>query len=265
MKEETLKALLEGCSLGQNLILLDEVDSTNSYLKREAKHLPAGTVCIADSQTGGRGRMGRGFQSPAGKGLYCSLLLRPELAPAEAVNFTAYAAIAVCGGVEAVTGCRPQIKWTNDIVLKGKKICGVLTEMTIGPGAALEHLVLGFGLNVSQRPEDWPEDLRKIGGSLEELLPGTFSREELAAAILREVEKIYHNFISGKLDGCLEQYRADCLTLGREVRLVDGNREALAFAEEIDRDFGLVVRYPDGRRETVRSGEVSVRGLYGYL
>lgn len=266
MDRRRIQSQLNTRHVGRHLELFDSIDSTNSYLKREApKGLPHGAVVIAGHQTGGRGRLGRSFLSPEGKGIYCSVLLRPPVTPAEAVDLTSCAAVALCDGVERATGLRPGIKWTNDLVMGGKKICGVLCEMGFTPDGGLSHVVIGFGMNVDQRPQEWPEELRAIAGSLSEAAGQPVDREKLTAALLDSLEKVYHNWLLGKRNDILDRYRKDCLTIGREVRLIRGGREETAFAEEIGPDFGLVVRYPDGRRETVTSGEVSVRGLYGYI
>ncbi|MBQ9165785.1 MAG: biotin--[Oscillospiraceae bacterium] len=263
------QSVLNGLStyeIGKHLELFDRIDSTNSYLKREAlRGLPHGAVALAESQTGGRGRLGRSFSSPEGKGIYCSVLLRPNVPPVEAVDLTSYTAVALCDGIEKVTGSRPRIKWTNDLVMGGKKICGVLCEMSIAPDGSLQHVVIGFGVNVNQTPDEWPEELKAIAGSVSEVVGHEVLREKLTAELLNSLDEVYHNWLLGKREGYLEQYRKDCLTLGREIKVIRAGREEAAFAEDIDEGFGLIVRHPDGRRETVTSGEVSVRGLYGYI
>lgn len=266
MDRQRILEKLNTRDIGAHLECFDRIDSTNSYLKGEAlKGLPHGAVVLAESQTGGRGRLGRHFSSPEGKGIYCSVLLRPDVSPMEAVDLTSYTAVALCDGIERVTGLRPQIKWTNDLVMGGKKVCGVLCEMSIAPDGSLQYVVIGFGVNVNQTADEWPEELKTIAGSVSQAAGQPVDREELTAALLDSLDGVYHNWVLGKRNDCLEQYRKDCLTLGREVRVIRGGREEAAFAEDIDEAFGLVVRYPDGRRETVTSGEVSVRGLYGYI
>lgn len=266
MDREGIISKLHTKALGRELEFFDCIDSTNSYLKRQReKKLPHGTVVLADCQTGGRGRSGRSFSSPAGKGIYCSVLLRPEVKPEQALDLTSCAAVALCDGIERVTGMRPQIKWPNDLVMGGRKVCGILCEMSIAPDGCLEYVIIGFGLNVRQTREDWQEDLKVIAGSVEEAAAVPVSRNELAAAILDALEEVYHNWALCKQENIAAQYGKDCLTVGKEVRLLRQGREETAFAEGIDSHFGLIVRHPDGRRETVTSGEVSVRGLYGYI
>ena len=245
---------------------LEEVDSTNSYLKREALAGAAdGTFAVAEYQSGGRGRQERSFQSPRGKGVYLSALFRPSLSPGQLMPVTALTAVAMCDAVEAVCQVRPQIKWTNDLILHQKKIAGILTEVALeGETGAVQSLVIGVGINVSQTPEDFSPDVAAMATSLCAALGRPVSRPELAAAMIAALRRLMAD-LGGDLDPYLHKYRRDCATLGQEIQLLWRDRRERAFAEDIDDQFGLVVRYADGRREVIRSGEVSVRGLYGYV
>lgn len=254
--------------VAKHLEVFPVIDSTNNYLKREAQNgLADGAAAVADQQTGGRGRLGRGFASPQGQGIYYSVLLRPQVPPAQAVNLTAYVAVAVCDGIEAATGVRPKIKWTNDIIMNDHKVCGILTEMAIeGEIDALQYIVTGIGVNVNQTEADWPEELRPIAGSVAQAVGHPVQRGKLAACLLNALDKMYCDWLEGSRQPYLEQYRKDCITLGREVKVIRANgAETVATAVGVDDQFGLVIRHPDGREETVTSGEVSVRGLYGYV
>lgn len=261
-----LAGALSGCTVGGNLICLDSVDSTNNYLKKLADEgAPHGTVVLCDQQTGGRGRRGNSFLSPAGKGLYMSALLRPELPPMDVIDLTAWIAVAVCDAVEQVIGERPGIKWTNDIILRQKKLCGILTELSLeGESGALNYVVAGIGINVSQSAEDFGPEVSQVAISLEQALSRPVRRADLAAAVIRALDRLDRDFPAKKAE-YLERYRADCLTTGHEVRLIQKGETRIAFAESIDDDFALVVRWPDGTRETVTAGDVSVRGLLGYV
>lgn len=251
---------------GTHLQVLSTVDSTNNHLKRLAAELPHGTAVVADQQTGGRGRLGRSFASPPGKGIYCSVLLRPDTAPAQAVNLTAWVAVSVCNAIQDAVEQRPQIKWTNDIIMASHKVCGILTEMSIeGESGALQYLITGIGINVNQSPADWPEELAPIAGSIAQATGNPVRRGRLTACLLNALDRMYADWLAGRKEEYLHRYRQDCITLGREVRLIGPGGEETAFAEEIDDDFGLVVRMEDGSRRTVTTGEVSVRGLYGYV
>lgn len=268
LTEGEIRPHLRTGRVGSALIVLPTVDSTNNYLKRESQTgLADGTAVVADQQTGGRGRLGRSFVSPQGKGVYTSVLLRPPVPPAQAVNLTAYVAVAVCNGIEAVTGQRPKIKWTNDIVMNNRKVCGILTEMAIeGESNTLQYVIPGIGVNVNQRETDWPEELRDIAGSVAQAVGHPVERGRLAAELLNALDRMYADWLAGRRQPYLEQYRKDCLTIGQEVKLLraDGT-ETLATALGVDDQFALIIRRADGREETVSSGEVSVRGLYGYL
>jgi BirA family biotin operon repressor/biotin-[acetyl-CoA-carboxylase] ligase len=261
-----LSGALAGCTVGSNLICLDSVDSTNNYAKKLADQgAPHGTAVLSDHQTGGRGRRGNSFLSPAGKGLYLSVLLRPELPPDQVIDLTAWVAVALCDAFEQVIGERPGIKWTNDIILRQKKVCGILTELSLeGESGALNYVVTGIGVNVSQSEEDFGPEVAPVAISLEQALGHSVRRADLAAAILRALDQLDRDFPREKA-AYLERYRADCLTTGHEVRLIQKGETRTAFAESIDDNFALVVRYPDGVRETITAGDVSVRGLLGYI
>ena len=266
LTEGTVRPWLHSQVLGvdDKLICLDCIDSTNNYLKRLAvEGAPDGTVAVADQQTAGRGRLGRSFQSPPGTGIYISFLLRPDVMPERAVNLTACTAVAVCDAVERACGVRPQIKWTNDIIMERRKTCGIITEMSVeGETGALQYIVVGIGVNVNQALTDFPEELQSIAGSVAMATGEKQDRGRLAAEIVNAMDQMYTAWQAGNWS--VDRYRADCATIGREVRVIRGGDERNAFAEAVDDDFALVVRYEDGTREAVFSGEVSVRGLEGY-
>ena len=224
-------------------------------------------VVVADRQTAGRGRLGRSFQSPRRPGdALPDGLLAADLPPERLSPVTAMAGVAVCRAVERLCGVSPGLKWPNDPVLDGKKLCGILTELSLeGETARVQELVLGIGINVSQRPEDFTPEVREIATSLVQALGHAVSRPALAAEIIREVDRLCAALAAGETGPYLAEYRRRCVNLGRTVRLLrpDGGGET-AEALDIDEEFGLVVRRPDGAVKTVRSGEVSVRGLYGY-
>lgn len=249
-----------------NLICLEEIDSTNSFLKRLALEGAAHTtVAVANSQSGGRGRMSRSFESPRDKGIYLSVLLRPNLPPEKLMSITALTAVAMCDAVERTCGERPQIKWTNDLVLHGKKLCGILTEMALeGETGMVQSLVIGVGINVHHREEDFTEEVAKMASSLSVETGRFVSRPRLAAEMIAALLRLAES-LGGEVAPWLEAYRRDCLTLHREVQLLWSEDREIVFAEDVDEQFGLVVRHKDGRVTTVRSGEVSVRGLYGYI
>jgi len=254
-------------TVGSRLLCFDTIDSTNTYARQTAlEGAEDGTVVIADSQTAGRGRMGRSFQSPRGKGIYLSVLFRPDLPPERMMSVTALAGLAVCGAVERVCGVRPGLKWPNDPVLGNRKLCGVLTEMALeGETGRVRHLVVGVGINVHHGQNDFQDEVAQIATSLRMELGKPVSRPHLAAVLLEELDRMYQALLSGDLTEQLAAYRKDCVNLGKQVQLIGGEERETVTAVDVDENFGLVVRTADGTERTVRSGEVSVRGLYGYV
>ena len=239
------------------IICLESVDSTNAYLRRSADELPHGTVVLADAQTAGRGRLGRSFASLAGKGIYLSVLLRPDCDPVRCASLTPAAAVAVCRAVKRICGVEPEIKWVNDLFLGGKKICGILCESEVSEGK-LSYVVVGIGLNVSERREDFPPELRETAGSLYTETGAAPERGRLALAIVEELEKLYALWLSDE-SACLADYRRLCRVPGKRVRIITPSGETEALAEGISDDFGLCVQYDNGERKTLHSGEISIR------
>ena len=238
------------------------IDSTNSFLKREAMDgAPHGSVAVANCQSAGRGRLGRSFQSPPDKGIYLSVLLRPNLPGEALMSATGMAAVAVGRAVQRTSGAQVGIKWTNDIIMNGRKLAGILAEtVVIGKEIAL---VIGVGVNVSHSCEDFQGEVADIATSL--AMEGfAADRAALAAAMIEELYAL-GDALNGDIIGYVEEYRDRCVTLGREVRLVWSEEQSRAVALDVDEQFGLVVRLEDDQVTTVRTGEVSVRGLYGYV
>ncbi len=267
LTEPEIRSFLgETAVVGRELRCFAELDSTNNYLKTQTA-APDGTAAVADSQTAGRGRMDRSFQSPKGRGIYLSVLLRPPLPPERLLPVTALAGVAVCAAVERVCGVRPGLKWPNDPVLNGKKLCGILTEMSLeAETGRVQSLVLGIGVNVGQGPEDFSPEVREMATSLLQALGQPVSRPRLTAALLEELDRAYAALLAGDLSAYLAAYRRDCVNLGKTVQLIPfgGGERETAQAVDVDGEFSLVIRGSGGRERTVRSGEVSVRGLWGY-
>lgn len=255
-----------GARVGGQVVCLERVDSTNDEVRRRAASgAPDGLAVIAGEQTGGKGRRGRPFQSLPGKGLYLTVLLRPPVTPMQASQITAWTAVAVCRAIETLTGLSCGIKWTNDILLGGKKLCGILTELSIeGESGALDYVAVGIGVNVSQTAADFGPALADLAASLGQYLEHPPRRAEVAAALLAELDRLCAEFPAQKAPW-LAEYRRRCLTVGREVRLLRPGSEAPATALGVEDDFSLRIRRSDGTEETVSAGEVSVRGLLGYV
>lgn len=256
--QEVRAHLGETARIGRELLVLDEVDSTNTRIKQEyAAVKQDGFVLIAHRQTAGRGRLGRSFASPLGDGLYLSVLLRPDLAP-EKLNFiTTAAAVAVCRAIESTAGFAPGIKWVNDILMDGKKLCGILVEAGFTGGGALDYAVLGIGVNLRFDAAAYPE-LREIAGGLEDFSGGAVDGAALAAAILRELDRVYALLCAGGTASILADYRARLLGLGETVTVHGAGGPWEAVCTGLDPQGHLLVR--DDRGEHVlSSGEISIR------
>ena len=268
LTETEIRACLSPTKLvGRKLCCFESVDSTNSYLKRAASEgVVDGTVAVANEQTGGRGRRGRDFLSPSGKGIYLSALLRPPVEPTRLLPVTGFAAVAVCNAIERVALVRPRIKWANDLVLGGRKLCGILTELSMeGESGALQYAIIGIGVNVAQTEGDFPPELSDVATSLLEQTGKSVSRAALAAAMIEELDALYMALLRHKMQPYLDAYRGDCLTIGQEVQLLWEDVHERVRAVGVDDDLGLQVVRQNGAEETIRTGEVSVRGLYGYV
>lgn len=239
MTKETILSYLKEHPWREHLTVLPEVGSTNTYLKELVREgAPHGTVVIADRQSEGRGRMGRRFESPQG-GLYLSVLLRqsPDF------RLTPMAAEAVRRAIKAISGLSPQIKWINDLVYGGKKLCGILTELC-GDAA-----IVGIGINCEGTPHEIATSLAAEGHPCD--------RNELAAEVIRRLSQMSPQWLT--------DYRSHCLTIGQDVQLIQNDAIRYAHADDMDEDGALLVTLADGTKERIFSGEVSVRGLYGYL
>ena len=263
MKDKILSLLPADFCWCDKLHYFSSTDSTNTQAKKlAAEGAPHGTVLLADHQTEGRGRLGRSFHSPANSGLYLSVLLRPHCKPTELMHLTCAAAVAVCDGIEAAVGICPGIKWTNDLVIKNRKIAGILTELSISPkDGTAEYAIIGIGINCCQQPGDFPEELSGIAGSLTMATGSAVSRELVAAKV---IEALAQMDLAQKAQ-IMARYRSNCVTLNREVSLIRKNEAVHAYALDVDDNGALIVQFADGTQEAVSSGEVSVRGMYGYM
>lgn len=246
--------------------VFDEVGSTNSLAKElAAKGAPAGTALIADQQRAGRGRMGRSFLSPGGVGIYLSVILRPVCRPHELMHLTCAAAVAMCGAVEQACGFRPGIKWTNDLVVNGRKLGGILTELSLNAKTGMvDHAVVGIGINCRQSAEDFDDSIRNMACSARMISGHDIDRNRLASEMIRWLSSMDRSLLSAK-SAMLDRYRADCITLGRQISILRSEEVLHGTALGVDDEGALIVRLDSGEIQTVSSGEVSIRGLYGYL
>jgi BirA family biotin operon repressor/biotin-[acetyl-CoA-carboxylase] ligase len=240
----------------------EQVDSTNSEAKRFAEEYPnQAALFVAEEQTSGRGRLGRQWVSERGAGLYMSILIHPEIEPSRGALVTQVAAVAAAEAVEHVTGLETQIKWPNDLVVRGKKICGILAEMS-AEMTRVNYLVVGIGVNVNQI--GFPEEVEEKASSLNMLGGKWIDRQTLLAEIvLRFGQHLEALTNEDALDDLHQVYRQKSATLGKDVRLI-GKQNQMAHVIDITKDGELLVVYPDGKHDLIHFGEVSVRGLDFY-
>lgn len=248
------------------LLVYEEISSTNTLLKTLGQQgAPCGTVIVADHQSAGRGRMGRSFLSPRGTGVYLSALIRPQAAPSQIMHLTCAAAVAMCDAVEAATGIRPGIKWTNDLVIGKQKLGGILTELSLDPQTQqVDYAVIGVGINCTQQPHDFDITIQNMATSLHIATGKAIDRNRLTAEIIRSTHRLNAELLSKKAQ-VIKQYELDCVTIGQQIQVVQGSHIRYGNAIGIDDDGGLIVSYTDGETRTVTSGEVSIRGMYGYV
>lgn len=244
---------------GLAVTALENTDSTNTCVRRLAEDgAPEGTVVVAAAQTAGRGRSGKSFLSPAGTGLYMSVLLRPQLAMGDALLITTAAAVAVAHAVERVAAVTAQIKWVNDVYVDGKKVCGILTEGALDlENGGLRYAILGIGINICPPAGGFPPELAPIAGALTET-DGEALRAPLAAAVLDEFFALYPHLTEKPF---YDDYVSRSLLTGRQIEVLRGGMHLPATALGIDRDLHLRVRYADGSDENLAAGEVSTRPL----
>ncbi len=264
MKNAILSHFITECPWRDTLYWYDTVDSTNTRAKNLAKTgAPHGTVIIAGAQSGGRGRMGRSFSSPESMGLYLSVILRPGCPADRLMHLTCAAGVAARNAVKQATGLSPDIKWANDLVCGKKKLGGILTELGFA-GSTVDYAIIGIGINCLQQSEDFPAELQGLATSITEQTGTPCPPARLAAALVEQLFKMDQSLFTQKTLW-MQDYRRHCITLGKEISVVQGDTVRRGIALNIDDDGGLSVAFSDGSTQTVSSGEVSIRGMYGYV
>jgi BirA family transcriptional regulator, biotin operon repressor / biotin---[acetyl-CoA-carboxylase] ligase len=247
--------------VGREIHVFQETTSTNDVAARLARGgAEEGAVVFAESQTKGRGRMGRAWISPAGQGLWFTVLLRPDIPPQETTQLTVAAATALSRAVTLQTGLTPEIKWPNDLLIRGRKIAGILTEMRAELDR-VQEVLLGIGVNVNFAADDIPDALRRIATSLKIETGQKVNRAELAVAMLRELDRDYQAVMEGQFARLAEQWEERCSTLGRQVAIRYGDRVIRGRAESLDDDGALLVRGAHGHLERIVGGDVTVEKL----
>ncbi len=260
---EALEAAINTNWAGKYICYFKELDSTNLRAKQEAEGGAAeGTLVAADAQTAGRGRRGRSWSSPAGVNVYFTLILKPDFRPEKAAMITLVMALAVTGGIFRTCGLEAGIKWPNDVVVNGRKVCGILTEMSVEQGR-IRYVAAGVGVNVGL--QEFPPEIASTASCLEAECKGPVSRTALVANILKAFEGYYESFCRElSLSGIREQYNRCLVNRGRVVRVLDPKGEYQGTARGINERGELLVEREDGSITEVYAGEVSVRGIYGY-
>lgn len=262
---EEIQPCLTTKYIGRNLIHFDSIGSTNSEAKAIAD-LPGsdGTVVMAEEQTNGRGRLGRSWVSPKYKGIWMSIILKPDLNPMDAVKLTQIAAAAIVSAAEELN-IKTLVKWPNDIVINHKKVCGILTEMN-AELTRINHIIVGIGINVNTEENEFPKDIREIATSLKIETNQSVSRQELVGRILNNFEKLYEEFIKyNNIAASVNICRDKSAIIGKEIFIMSKESKAAVKALDIDEGGRLLVEHSDGRREYIISGEVSIRGKESYI
>lgn len=246
--------------LGKHLYCTDQTDSTNQLAKAHAD-MPDGALFLSETQTAGKGRLGRAWTSQKGEGIWMSLLLKPDIEMDCISQLTLVAGLGVCLALRKVCHVDAQIKWPNDIIVNGKKICGILTEMSAEIDR-VNYVVCGIGINVNHT--QFSDELSVKATSVYLETGKQWTRVPIIQATLYEIEQFYRQFLSGGFAAVRSDYKRHCATLGKEVRILRRGSEQTAFAKDIDTDGELIIE-KDGIVSRVNSGEVSVRGIYNYM
>ena len=250
--------------LGKNLMVYDVTDSTNTRLKLAGEQgAPNGSVAVANAQEAGKGRLGRHWETPKGSALAFSMLLRPQIQPENASMLTLVAALAVSRAIDEFAGIKTQIKWPNDIVYQGKKLCGILTEMSADMDQ-IHYVIVGIGINV--QVTDFPKEIQNTATSLKLVTGKTLLRNELLAKVLEEFEVLYEQFVSAEsLKNLKAEYESRLANKDNRVNVLAPSGAWQGICLGIKEDGALLVQREDGKVEEVIAGEVSVRGIYGYV
>ncbi|WMJ80107.1 biotin--[acetyl-CoA-carboxylase] ligase [Clostridium sp. MB40-C1] len=262
---EEIKDTLNTKYIGRNIVYLESVDSTNNEAKKLAnKDVVEGTVVIAEEQIMGKGRLGRNFISPKYKGIWMSIILTPDINPMNVPKITQVAAASVIMGLKK-NGIKAFVKWPNDIVINGKKICGILTEMS-GEINKVNYVIVGIGINVNVEEDEFTEEIRDIASSLKIQSGKTINRKEVVSSVLNYFEELYEEFVTKEnIDTSIKICRESSILLGKEIKIIERNNKFLAKALNLSNEGRLIIQHSDGKVEEIMSGEVSVRGINGYI
>jgi BirA family biotin operon repressor/biotin-[acetyl-CoA-carboxylase] ligase len=264
MSVESISAFLTTETMGRHIVCFDEVDSTNIRAKIDGETGGVdGSLYVADSQTAGKGRRGRSWSSDKGTTIAMSYLLKPDIDIERVSGITLVAALALAKTISQIPGIRAQIKWPNDLCVNGRKLVGILTEMS-SQGRDITYVVVGIGINVYNR--EFPEEIADKATSIFLENGEGCDRSKLVANITNEFEVLYRQFMdSGDLSFMVQEYDSFLVNKGKQVYVIDGDSKTEYTALGLAKDGGLVVRDKAGKESVIISGEVSVRGIYGYV
>jgi len=267
MQKELILKELSTKWMARNLIVKDETTSTNDDAARISKEGAAnGSLVVADKQTKGRGRNGREWKTEKKDNIAMSLLLKPSFDKAKSPMLTLVMGLALAQGIESVCNEKVGIKWPNDIVLNKHKLCGILTEMHIYPGREEYDVVIGVGINVNQKKEDFAKEIADMAGSMYSETGTMYDRNIVIARVMEFFEKDYELFCKcDNLKFLKDEYESRLLNKGRKVKIIEKDEEFAATALGITDVGELIIQKEDGTKRLINSGEVSVRGLYGYV
>jgi len=256
--DDLIWRLQKGRRIGRDIRVFEQTTSTNDIIEKLARDgVPEGAVVFAEAQTHGRGRLGRPWTSPAKKGLWFSILLRPDLRPQAATQLTVASATALRNAIEQHTGIKAEIKWPNDILISGKKVAGILTELSAELDR-IKYVLVGIGVDVNLDLVDFPSQIRAQATSLKLELGKPVARAELAAAILQEMDRQYGRVLDGEFSAVASEWEQHCTTLGQRVAIRLGERRVCGCAESLGEDGALLLRTDHGHLERIVGGDVTI-------
>lgn len=245
--------------LGRDICYKEKVDSTNNFAKKLANEgCRDGLLVVAEEQEAGKGRLSRGWISPYAKGIWFSVVLKPPFLPQEASKCTLLAAVAVAKAVNDIKGVKAAIKWPNDIILNGRKLVGILTEMNAEFGH-INYVVIGIGINTCASRDDYPPEVRNLAVSVADAAKESFLRVELLAAVLKNMEELYELSVAHGFSAVFDEWRKYSCILGQKVKVIAPDKTYLGTAVDIDSDGLLLVKTNNGHLEKVVAGDVSIR------
>ncbi len=249
--------------LARTIFIFPVVGSTNQAAMKMAKFrgasdggIPEGTLFLAETQTQGRGRLGRRWVSPPGVNVYASFALCPRISAPDSPLIGLLAAVSVVGAIRRVTGLKASVKWPNDILFNDRKLAGILTELHLS-GREVKHLIIGIGINANVDPAGFPPSIRRTATSLLRASGRAVDRNELVALLSREIERRYDRWLNEGPSPVLDEYRALCSTLGRQVRVETPSSQSRGTAVDIDRQGALILKIEAGRKKTIQTGDIT--------